>query len=199
MESRRTFFKNQWRIKLSIFQQISHHWGPFSVDLFADRTTKLLPKYVSWLPDPGAIHTDAFTIPTPQGCAGTTSSGNSGGTLLAQCDLVSSSPTSSFDGSLAVASTVGSDNVSTNSSSVAPATLDALRVDIIRSKLERQNLNAQAVKDLLAERLADNATNQQYRRNQLRFLAWATRSNVSFTSFNPSDVVLAKTHSLTLI
>ncbi|KAG0780590.1 hypothetical protein G6F16_012240 [Rhizopus arrhizus] len=126
---------------------------------------------------------------TPQGCAGTTSSGNSGGTLLAQCDLVSSSPTSSFDGSLAVASTVGSDNVSTNSSSVAPPTLDALRVDIIRSKLERQNLNAQAVKDLLAERLADNATNQQYRRNQLRFLAWATRSNVSFTSFNPSDVV----------
>jgi hypothetical protein len=63
MESRRTFFKNQWMIKPSIFQHISHLWGPFSVDLFADRTTKLLPKYVSWLPDPGAIHTDAFTIP----------------------------------------------------------------------------------------------------------------------------------------
>lgn len=66
MESRRTFFKNQWMLKPSVFQRLSHLWGPFSVDLFADRTTKLLPRYVSWLPDPGAIHTDAFTIPWTQ-------------------------------------------------------------------------------------------------------------------------------------
>jgi hypothetical protein len=62
-------------------------------------------------------------------------------------------------------------------------------MDIIRTKLVRQNLNAQAIEDLLAERLADNATNQQYRRNQLRFLAWATRNNTSFTDFTSSDVV----------
>ncbi|KAI8636744.1 hypothetical protein BD408DRAFT_406958 [Parasitella parasitica] len=77
----------------------------------------------------------------------------------------------SFDGSLAVVLTVSSDNVSTNSSSVTSPILDALRMDIIRAKLESQNLSAQAAEDLLAERLADNATNQQYRR------------------FTPSDVV----------
>lgn len=64
MESRRMFFKNQWQIRPSIFQQINQLWGPFSIDLFAaDRTTKLLPKYVSWLPNPDAMYTDAFTIP----------------------------------------------------------------------------------------------------------------------------------------
>ncbi|KAI9243194.1 hypothetical protein EDC94DRAFT_531522 [Helicostylum pulchrum] len=63
MESRRNFFKNQWQLKPKAFQTINHLWGPHSIDLFADRTTKLLPKYVSWMPDPGAIHTDAFTIP----------------------------------------------------------------------------------------------------------------------------------------
>ncbi|KAG1386826.1 hypothetical protein G6F60_014349 [Rhizopus arrhizus] len=63
MESRRTFFKNQWQIIPTVFQQIQRLWGPFSIDLFADRTTKLLPNYVSWLPDPDAIHTDAFTLP----------------------------------------------------------------------------------------------------------------------------------------
>ncbi|KAG0927513.1 hypothetical protein G6F28_012710 [Rhizopus arrhizus] len=63
LESRRTFFKNQWQIKPEIFQQINQLWGPHQVDLFADRTTRLLLKYVSWLPDPDAIHTDAFTLP----------------------------------------------------------------------------------------------------------------------------------------
>ncbi|KAG1316511.1 hypothetical protein G6F62_013441 [Rhizopus arrhizus] len=63
MESRRTFFKNQWQIKPCVFEELNKIWGPFKIDLFADRTTKLLPRYVSWLPDPDAIHTDAFSIP----------------------------------------------------------------------------------------------------------------------------------------
>ncbi|KAI8641813.1 hypothetical protein BD408DRAFT_432891 [Parasitella parasitica] len=29
---------------------------------FADRTTALLPRHVSWLPDPAATQTDAFTL-----------------------------------------------------------------------------------------------------------------------------------------
>lgn len=62
MESRRTFFKNQWQIKPSTFQQINQLWGPHSVDVFADRTTHLLERYVSWMPDPGACQTDAFSI-----------------------------------------------------------------------------------------------------------------------------------------
>ena len=43
MESRRTFFKNQWQLLPTTFQAINNLWGPFSIDLFADRTTKLLP------------------------------------------------------------------------------------------------------------------------------------------------------------
>ena len=31
-------------------------------DLFASRLTTQLTDYISWRPDPGAIHTDAFTI-----------------------------------------------------------------------------------------------------------------------------------------
>lgn len=63
VESRRTFFKNQWQIRPQVFKQLNQLWGPHSVDLFADRTTKLLPRYVSWLKDPHAIHTDAFSCP----------------------------------------------------------------------------------------------------------------------------------------
>ena len=63
IEPKRTFFKNQWQLIPAIFQAIDHLWEPFSIDLFADRTTKLLPNYVLWLPDSDAIHKDAFTIP----------------------------------------------------------------------------------------------------------------------------------------
>lgn len=62
-ESRRQFFKNQWKIKPYIFQQIHRTWGPFTIDLFADRTTKLLPYYLSWMPDPDALYTDVLSIP----------------------------------------------------------------------------------------------------------------------------------------
>ncbi|KAG0933929.1 hypothetical protein G6F57_006025 [Rhizopus arrhizus] len=55
MESRRTYFKNQWQIKSSVFEELNKIWGPFTIDLFADRTTKLLPRYVSWLPDPDTM------------------------------------------------------------------------------------------------------------------------------------------------
>lgn len=61
-ESRRTFTKNTWQVLPSVFDAIQRQWGPCSVDLFADRTSHLLPRYVSWTPDPGAIHTDAFTM-----------------------------------------------------------------------------------------------------------------------------------------
>ncbi|CEP09831.1 hypothetical protein, partial, partial [Parasitella parasitica] len=125
----------------------------------------------------------------PQYITGTAPSGDIGGPVLAQCNVVPSLPTSSFDGSLAVAPAVSTNNIATNSPSITSPKLDALRMDIIRAKLERQNINAQAIEDLLAERLADNATNQQYRCNQLRFLAWATRNCVLFTRFTPSDVV----------
>lgn len=39
-ESSRQFFKSQWMIKPQIFQKIHQTWGLFSIDLFANRTTK---------------------------------------------------------------------------------------------------------------------------------------------------------------
>lgn len=58
-----TVLKNQWMIKPHIFQQIHQTWGPFSIDLFADRTIKQLPNYVSWMPDLDALYPDALSIP----------------------------------------------------------------------------------------------------------------------------------------
>jgi hypothetical protein len=65
-ESRRPFRKNNWMIAPAIFTALQHHLGQNDVDLFADRITKQLPKYVSWLPNPGSLFTDAFTIPWNQ-------------------------------------------------------------------------------------------------------------------------------------
>lgn len=61
--SRRFYKKNTWNLHPSIFQQIQQRWGPHDVDLFADHTTNLLPRYVSWKTDPMAIAMDAMTIP----------------------------------------------------------------------------------------------------------------------------------------
>ncbi|KAG1531911.1 hypothetical protein G6F51_013329 [Rhizopus arrhizus] len=119
----------------------------------------------------------------------TASSGDSSGAILAQRDMVSPGTTSGSDGSLAATSTIGSNNITQDASPVTTAKLDALRVEIIRNKLVRQNLNAQAVEDLLAQRLVNNGTNRLYRKNQLRFLAWATQHNVSCTAFTPSELV----------
>lgn len=50
---------SEWKLDPSIIQ-------PFllncQTDLFASRLTNQLEDYISWRPDPGAIHTDAFTI-----------------------------------------------------------------------------------------------------------------------------------------
>ena len=53
-------------IARSTFAALQRHLGPNDVDLFADRITKQLPRYVSWLPNPGNLFTDAFTIPWTQ-------------------------------------------------------------------------------------------------------------------------------------
>ena len=50
---------SEWKLDPTIIQ-------PFllncQMDLFASRLTNQLTDYISWRPDPGAIHTDAFTI-----------------------------------------------------------------------------------------------------------------------------------------
>ncbi|KAG1135094.1 hypothetical protein G6F38_013055 [Rhizopus arrhizus] len=116
------------------------------------------------------------------------SSGN-GGTILAECSMVSSVTTDgSFTPSNASTSN-SSNNMSQNTSPSTTQELDAIRVAIIRNKLESQHLNEHAVSDLLPQRLAPTATNKGYRKNQLRFLEWAQQHNVSFTAFSGVDMV----------
>ncbi|KAK4514698.1 Nuclear aminoacylation-dependent tRNA export pathway component [Mucor velutinosus] len=67
--------------------------------------------------------------------------------------------------------------------------LDAFRVATIRHQLLKKTLNAQAVEDLLAAKLAPTGTNLSYRKNQLRFLEWAIKNGASFTSFTPVELV----------
>ena len=40
-----------WMLNPTIFDQIQSHLGPMDIDLFASRTTALLPRYYSWRPD----------------------------------------------------------------------------------------------------------------------------------------------------
>ncbi|CEP17814.1 hypothetical protein [Parasitella parasitica] len=92
--------------------------------------------------------------------------------------------------------------MSPDTTSIGVSELDALRgVALIRSKVERLQLNDQATKDLLQQRLAPTPTNQGYRKTHLRFLAWAQQHGVSFTEFTSADVInfladMKQAHSL---
>lgn len=44
----------------TVFKKLNSFWDPLTVDLFATRTSKQLPRYFSWKPDPQAEAIDAF-------------------------------------------------------------------------------------------------------------------------------------------
>ena len=50
---------NDWKIHPAVIAPLIRHC---TVDLFASRLTHQLKRYVSWRPDPNAIHIDAFTL-----------------------------------------------------------------------------------------------------------------------------------------
>lgn len=52
----------EWMLLPHIFQSISQLYYTPDVDLFATRINTQLPAYVSWKPDPCAIHVNAFTM-----------------------------------------------------------------------------------------------------------------------------------------
>ena len=58
-ESRKMKDHNDWKIDSTIIQP---RIKKCQIDLSASRLTRQLNKYVSWRPDPGAIHVDAFTM-----------------------------------------------------------------------------------------------------------------------------------------
>ena len=53
----------EWQLNTKIFEEIVKmlNLKP-TIDLFATRLNKQLPKYVSWSPDPGSMATDAFSM-----------------------------------------------------------------------------------------------------------------------------------------
>ena len=54
--------ETEWTIKNVVFSRIDHIWGPFQCDIFASRLNNKVSRFVSWRPDPFAIHIDAFSI-----------------------------------------------------------------------------------------------------------------------------------------
>ena len=61
-ESRVFLDSSDWKLDMKIFNKLYQKWGPLNIDLFASRLTFQLDQYVSWRPDPLAVHTDAFTL-----------------------------------------------------------------------------------------------------------------------------------------
>ena len=54
--------KTEWHLKPEVFSKVSQLLGKPDIDMFASRLNCQLNKYVSWKPDPGAVHIDAFTM-----------------------------------------------------------------------------------------------------------------------------------------
>ena len=61
--SRQFHDNTEWMLRQDLFLSITQLWGTPDIDLFASRLNAQLPCYGPWKPDPGASHTDAFTIP----------------------------------------------------------------------------------------------------------------------------------------
>ncbi len=54
--------ETEWKLDSKVFLDICKVLGHANIDLFATRLNTQLPRYVSWLPDPGAEAVDAFTV-----------------------------------------------------------------------------------------------------------------------------------------
>ena len=61
-QSRKFNDQTEWMLNKNMFKQIIQIMGVPKVDLFASRLNNQLPNYVSWLPDPGAMAVDAFSL-----------------------------------------------------------------------------------------------------------------------------------------
>lgn len=59
-ESRKFNIDTEWKLKRSVFLQITDIFGRPDIDLFANRINSQLERYYSWRPDPSAQAIDAF-------------------------------------------------------------------------------------------------------------------------------------------
>ena len=62
LESRTLEPETEYELSCSYFNKIKLSFGNPEIDLFASRTNKKCPRYISWLKDPFAYKVDAFTI-----------------------------------------------------------------------------------------------------------------------------------------
>ena len=53
---------SDWFLRKDLFRELCKIFGPFDIDLFANRLNNQLPVYCSWKPDPETLATDAFTL-----------------------------------------------------------------------------------------------------------------------------------------
>jgi len=53
---------HDWMLNPQVFQQLCRRWGRPTIDLFSSRHNHLLPRWVSWRPQPGAWATNAFSL-----------------------------------------------------------------------------------------------------------------------------------------
>ena len=62
-ELRKSYKDAEWMLNSEIFQKVIKHlkFKP-DLDFFASRLNTLLPKYISYKPDPYAYLTDAFSV-----------------------------------------------------------------------------------------------------------------------------------------
>lgn len=60
--SRKFQDRHDWKLNEDIFQELCTHFGVPSIDLFASRLNKQVPRFCSWQPDPEAEFIDAFSI-----------------------------------------------------------------------------------------------------------------------------------------
>ena len=52
----------EWQLKMDIFKCLCDHFFVPDIDLFSSRLNKQLDVFVSWFPEPGALHCDAFSF-----------------------------------------------------------------------------------------------------------------------------------------
>ena len=52
--------RTDWMLNRREFRALEQRWGPFTLDAFATRLNRQLPRYCSWRPDPEATLVDAL-------------------------------------------------------------------------------------------------------------------------------------------
>ncbi|KAG1371925.1 hypothetical protein G6F61_011496 [Rhizopus arrhizus] len=181
--SRRTFTKNCWQIKPHVFQAIiQQKWGPYCIDLFADKTNHLLPKYCPMVPVVQPIYP-----PTMEPCSSmsredsprTAAPGDNGDTILDLGDVVPSPAQYEPLGTDSAGPDGNSMHNPFDSVALDRSQWEAVRVETLRCRFQGNGLNESSAAILSSNLLLDNATNRSYQHGQYLFIQWASFHQIS--------------------